>query len=657
LEGVTLGPFREPSSQSDLISLAGPNGGGKSSILELIGFALSNTWSLSWQLGRAFPDNSFEVEIAVTSQEAKLIQDYYLSNPDVAKDNQDALEELATNGSYWRGFRYDQGEYQKNAPLNNKIHGVVSAALRKHYMRPLGFFLKSDRAYREHSFDQQRIFQFSQMQNVEYAWTMAFNTSEAQYRDIFDFLVQQRYHYLHRLGSFYLKRDQGVPPAGTPPSDPLRPYNKLLKRLFPMYEFSEIDEDIPRNLYVRIPSGEDIPFHDLSSGEKEVFFILAFFLRQDVSNAVVIIDEPEMHLHPELARTLVRTMQTVKPGNQIWVATHNPEVIDESGPDRVVYISRDPETRKATVALASSEPEAVQKLREMFGFSGYLGVGKCLVFLEGEDSSSDRKVFSRFFPEYGGLIRFVPSQTVGNLARINAAVLAILEENLGWINYYLVRDRDYLSDGLVQRFKKRSRGRMHILRRYHIENYLLDGDVISKVQREVFGQETDSDEVGARLKGIARGLSAEFLKDLLAFRLNQEFQSEDFSLGRDFDGASLFERGGALNGGLIEAMMGRVQGKVDEVKGGLMGRTTREVVSALFLTSQAEVQQAVEEGSERWRELFPGRRLIQEYTKGCGIRDSLAFRNCLIKEMASVPERIPDELGDLVRTISDGGEL
>jgi len=48
-----------------------------------------------------------------------------------------------------------------------------------------------------------------------------------------------------------------------------------------------------------------------------------------VSNAVIVIDEPELHLHPELARLLIRTMQSIKPGNQIWLATHNTEIIDE----------------------------------------------------------------------------------------------------------------------------------------------------------------------------------------------------------------------------------------------------------------------------------------------------------------------------------------
>jgi predicted ATP-dependent endonuclease of OLD family len=76
LEDVDLGPFAQPSDASDLIALAGPNGGGKSSVLELLSFALSNTWSLSWSSVRQMPESSFEVEISITAKERDLVREY-----------------------------------------------------------------------------------------------------------------------------------------------------------------------------------------------------------------------------------------------------------------------------------------------------------------------------------------------------------------------------------------------------------------------------------------------------------------------------------------------------------------------------------------------------------------------------------------------------
>jgi hypothetical protein len=65
---------------------------------------------------------------------------------------------------------------------------------------------------------------------------MSFNTSDAQYRDIFEFLVQQRYHYLHSVGVHRVKEKEGkIKPGEEEPDDPLEPYNKLLESLFQGY--------------------------------------------------------------------------------------------------------------------------------------------------------------------------------------------------------------------------------------------------------------------------------------------------------------------------------------------------------------------------------------------------------------------------------------
>jgi len=325
--------------------------------------------------------------------------------------------------------------------------------------------------------------------------------------DMFDFLVQQRYHYFRHLGAYYHKLGTGGNNGEGPPSDPLEPYNRLLQSLFPDYEFAETDEEVPTNLFVQLPSSEIVPFNDLSSGEKEVFFILSFFLRHNVNNAVILIDEPEMHLHPELARLLVRTMQSIRPGNQVWMATHNAEIIDEAGRDKVVYLARDRETRQSVVTLGTDESEAMRHLKDLFGYSGYVGIAKNMVFLEGLDSSSDRKLFSGLFPQYGASLKFVPCKSSENLSRINAAILSILESNLGWMQFYLIRDRDFLTPEVVEKYRNHASGRLYVLNRYHIENYLLDDELVAQVQTEIFNRSTDAASVRSKLATIAQNIS------------------------------------------------------------------------------------------------------------------------------------------------------
>ena len=64
-------PFN--NKNSDLIVFAGPNGSGKSSVLELIGYGLSNSYSLSWQLTRTFTGFSFEIAIGLNPDEKNII--------------------------------------------------------------------------------------------------------------------------------------------------------------------------------------------------------------------------------------------------------------------------------------------------------------------------------------------------------------------------------------------------------------------------------------------------------------------------------------------------------------------------------------------------------------------------------------------------------
>ncbi|WP_419911923.1 AAA family ATPase [Hoeflea sp.] len=581
LENVTFGPFVSPTKDSDLVCLAGPNGSGKSSVLELIGYALSQHWSLTWNLNRTFPHSAFEIAVGVTSDEIELARRFN-SSGSLGEVEEAALELLEETGHYWRGFNYPEGEYAKNQTLQNKIHDLVTRSLRSHYKRSLGFFLKSDRAYSARGFDRSKLFNFTQTKTTEYAWSMAFNTSEAQYTDIFEFLLQQRYHFLRSLGSHHHKRNLNHSDIGEEPKDPLIPYNELLQQTFPDYSFAELDEDVPSNLFVKLPDGQHIQFHDLSSGEKEVFFVLAFFLRHAVQNAMIIVDEPEMHLHPELSRLLVRQMLTIKPSNQIWLATHNPEIIDEAGADRTIYIARDVNSRKAVVTLGSDEAESIRQLRNLFGFSGYLGIGRSMVFLEGEDNSSDRKMFSKFFPQHGGQIRFVPSKSSDNILRLNQAVLSILEDNVGWMKYYLVRDRDYLPDDIAATIARRGKGRIHILSRYHIENYLLDFDVIATLVKTLYEIEADASSVEQCFKEIAIGHSAEFLRDIISFRLNLLYRAEDFSLTDRFGGVSIYLPNGSENDGLVSDMRTQFADRISTIKNDLDTRTSTDNIAVLI---------------------------------------------------------------------------
>jgi hypothetical protein len=594
------------------------------------------------------PDSSFEVALAVTEDEIRLIEEGIRQKGESVQA--EAVEYLRSERTVYRSFNYQGGRYEQNQLLQNQAYQLVTRALREEYQRSLGFFLRADRHYPNRGFQQNAIFQYAATRQKAHSWNMAFNLSDAQYADIYDFIIQQRYHYFTELGSYHHDLNAGKA-VGKAPSDPLLPYNDLLGQLFPGYSFADQGGEIPSDLLIDVPPGLRLSFNDLSSGEKEVFFLLSFFLRHDVRNAIIMIDEPELHLHPELARKLMSLMKSIRPGNQIWAATHNAEILDEAGRDRVTYISRDELTRQAVVTRAADESEELRLLRDMFGYSGYIGVARTMVFLEGEELSTDRKLMSALLPgSSSSLVKFVPAGGVDSHTRLNAAILKLIEANFGYIRFYLVRDRDYLTDEMVTKYARHSSGRIHVLDRYHVENYLLDNRLIRQVVNDLWEKDLYLDVVERELKRAATEISSEVVAGMFAYRMNAAVRPQDFSLGsllknqpfvegESFDVVN--ERDGIIRSAATK--------KVASVKLDLDSSLDSDSTRALLDRCISIVQEALR--GDDWRRIFPGRRILQRFSSNAQLGDASVFQNALIKELGRRQDWIPLELRQMLTAI------
>jgi len=684
IEDIQVGPFYFNDKNTDLIVLAGPNGSGKSSILELIGYSLSNSYSLGWALSRTFNGFSFEIAIGLNQDEIKIITDSLEKeiapkkeqlegsiqkiketkdlDPTVIeaqikqqvdnfkrqnKHQVDTIDYFKTKNIYYRGFNLNDGEYGKDATFHNQVHSYVTRELKGVLKRSLGFFLRSDRHYPQKGFDRKKIFTYDSVRKKEHLWTVAFNTSEIQYQDMYEFLVQQRYHYLRELGNYYNKKNKGIDP-GNEPEDPIKPYEELLNRLFPLYKFADLNESVPSNLFIEIPSGETITFNDLSSGEKEVFFILSFFIRHNVENSIIVIDEPELHLHPELSRLLIRNMSSIKNGNQIWIATHNSEIIDEAGRDKTIYVSKNLINNKAEIITGDNEEGAIEQLKNLFGFSGYIGVAKNLVFLEGNNSSPDRKFFSTLFPIEQSNFKIVPSNSCETLYRINSVALTIMESNFGFMNFFLIRDRDFLTNDMIEKYNSHSSGNVYVLPKHELENYLINFDIITVVLDEIFDIKKTSIEIKELFYKKAIDMSSDVVRDMIAFRLNLVLNPQDFNIGKILKGQSYFEES---NDGIIAKtssqtlLSDKFIEKSEQIKTSLNSKFSTEEVKTIIGNCENEVKESLK--SDEWLNLFPGKELLDNAGKDLGIKNVVSLRNSIIKEFSLNRDSIHTDLKEL----------
>jgi energy-coupling factor transporter ATP-binding protein EcfA2 len=78
------------------------------------------------------------------------------------------------------------------------------------------------------------------------------------------------------------------------------------------------------NIVVHVDSKE-IPLDALSSGEKQVLQILLETMA--VEESTIMVDEPELSLHPDWQKRLVRSMRRVNSRAQFILATHSPELM------------------------------------------------------------------------------------------------------------------------------------------------------------------------------------------------------------------------------------------------------------------------------------------------------------------------------------------
>ena len=96
-----------------------------------------------------------------------------------------------------------------------------------------------------------------------------------------------------------------------------------------------------------------LPVDSLSSGELEVLVFIGSLIIEDLNGGVVFIDEPELHLHPAWHRVLLRSVRKLLPQTQIICATHSAEVLDSVASSERFFVldPMDPRVRLAKAPL------------------------------------------------------------------------------------------------------------------------------------------------------------------------------------------------------------------------------------------------------------------------------------------------------------------
>lgn len=80
------------------------------------------------------------------------------------------------------------------------------------------------------------------------------------------------------------------------------------------------------DVYLQSPGGPRLEVDLLSAGQLELFLFLSALALNEHEEGIIFIDEPELHLDPQWHRLILRTLMRLQPRAQLIVATHSREI-------------------------------------------------------------------------------------------------------------------------------------------------------------------------------------------------------------------------------------------------------------------------------------------------------------------------------------------
>ena len=96
------------------------------------------------------------------------------------------------------------------------------------------------------------------------------------------------------------------------------------------------------DVVLHLIDGSRLEVDRLSAGQIELFLFLSALVLNDDSEGIVFIDEPELHLDPQWHALVIRSLMRLQPRAQFIVATHSPEIYDAAmSYERHFLVSKD----------------------------------------------------------------------------------------------------------------------------------------------------------------------------------------------------------------------------------------------------------------------------------------------------------------------------
>lgn len=217
----------------------------------------------------------------------------------------------------------------------------------------------------------------------------------------------------------------------------------------------------------------------------QMWLQIMWFISRTKDCSTIILDEPDVYMHPDLQRRLIRIIKNRYP--QVIIATHSVEIMAEVDSRNIITINK-----KSRQMSYATDTKAVQKIIDDIGSVSNLslariaGSKKCL-FVEGNDLKLLSKFADILYPQMTDSINILPHVSLGgfnNLSEAFGASKLFYEETNGNINCLCILDSDYFPKDFLDVKKEianLNKLNLHIWERKEIENYIIEPKVLFRL--------------------------------------------------------------------------------------------------------------------------------------------------------------------------------
>lgn len=208
---------------------------------------------------------------------------------------------------------------------------------------------------------------------------------------------------------------------------------------------------------------------EMSDGERVIFYLIGQCLaaRQD---AIIVIDEPEIHLHKSVQAPLWAEIEKARPDCLFVYLTHDVDfAAAQEGTQRIWLKSFDGQTWDWTLIEPDQElPDEL--LLEV------IGSRKPVVFVEGENGSYDVSLYREILPNFLVIPRGSCTQVIQSVKALKA------NAQLHHLDVYGIIDRDRRVDAEIIAFEQDS---IFVLQVAEVENLFCTKEVLEIVSRRL----------------------------------------------------------------------------------------------------------------------------------------------------------------------------